>query len=706
MRSILILVFLFLLCPETGFAKSSAPNLALPAAGDEGELTTQDIDQFIRTIEDPVTREQFIKNLNSLREVQKKQAAASKKQQSLGELLLAALSEKVESASELVGKLVGEILEVPGWLQRFGEIAMDPQALQRGMEILLKVLAILGAAWLAQKGAARLLRTPRLSLETRMELNLPLRVAYSLLHFLFDLIPLAVFGLTAQLVLPLTYPSLPTKLTALTIVNANLLARGLNILGCTIFMPHIANLRVPRLTDRRAEYIVTWWRRFAYLVVYSYFFFGLGDLLDMPPGLLSLLQQAIGLVIAILALTFVIQNRLKVARSIKSSDLHPSPWVSLRNRFAETWHIFASLYIFALYAIWALGLPGGFQFLIRATLVTGLVFALTRLVAELVSRLILKSFSLSSDLQGQMPGLERRVSRYMPILLRLVQILIYALAFFILAEAWGIDAIGFLSSSAGKRIADALGSILVVLFIAALTWEGMNAFIDHWLANHMHESRDRRQRLQTLLPLLRNAVRLAIFIMVGLIVLSQVGINIAPLLAGAGVIGLAVGFGAQTLVKDIITGLFIIAEDTIAIGDVVEIDGHEGKVEGMTIRTIRLRDDEGAVHTLPYSFIEAIRNKSKDYSNVIVEVPFKKAADYDKLVKIMEEVGQELKAGPLGKFMLSDLQVQGVSRLGEGATSLRARIRVSPGRQRPVSRGFNLAFKNRLDQMESGKDSQ
>src|SRR5690606_13657595 len=115
-------------------------------------------------------------------------------------------------------------------------------------------------------------------------------------------------------------------------------------------------------------------------------------------------------------------------------------------------------------------------------------------------------------------------------------------------------------------------------------------------------------RMRTLLPLLRNAFLVLLVTVVTLIVLAELGLNIAPLLAGAGVVGLAIGFGAQTLVKDVITGLFMLFEDTIAIGDVVNVGDHGGVVEGMTIRTLRLRDEAGSVHTIPFSAVTSVIN--------------------------------------------------------------------------------------------------
>src|SRR5262249_1811839 len=153
----------------------------------------------------------------------------------------------------------------------------------------------------------------------------------------------------------------------------------------------------------------------------------------------------------------------------------------------------------------------------------------------------------------------------------------------------------------------------------------------------------RRTRVRTLLPLLRSALLGVIVVMTSLIVLSHIGIDIAPLLAGAGVIGVAIGFGSQALVKDVITGLFILLEDQIAVGDVVDLGkDHKGVVEAITVRTIRLRDLAGTVDTVPFSEVTSVKNLTKDFSYVVSRVAISYREDIDRVVEILRQVADEL----------------------------------------------------------------
>ncbi|MGR3342424.1 MAG: mechanosensitive ion channel family protein, partial [Paracoccaceae bacterium] len=185
-----------------------------------------------------------------------------------------------------------------------------------------------------------------------------------------------------------------------------------------------------------------------------------------------------------------------------------------------------------------------------------------------------------------------------------------------------------------------------------------------------------------------------------LIVLSELGINIGPLLAGAGVIGLAVGFGSQTLVKDVITGLFILVENTIAVGDYVEVGGHEGDVESLSIRTIRLRDPAGTVHTVPFSDVGTVVNYTRDFSNVVLNIGIAYRENVDEVMAVIENLGREMAEDKtLGGDIMTPIVAQGVQSLDDSAVIIRAKMRVRAGTQWGMKREFNRRLKNRFDEL-------
>jgi small conductance mechanosensitive channel len=198
-----------------------------------------------------------------------------------------------------------------------------------------------------------------------------------------------------------------------------------------------------------------------------------------------------------------------------------------------------------------------------------------------------------------------------------------------------------------------------------------------------------------LLPLLRTALLCVIVVMTSLIVLSHIGIDIAPLLAGAGVVGVAIGFGSQALVKDVITGLFILLEDQIAVGDIVDIGkDHKGVVEAITVRSIRLRDLAGTVHTVPFSEVTSVKNLTKDFSNVVSRIAISYSEDVDRVVEILRQVSDELMQDEaLHPLILNPFDYMGVDALDEFSVVLLVRIRTLPGKQLVVGRAFNRLVK-------------
>jgi len=206
-------------------------------------------------------------------------------------------------------------------------------------------------------------------------------------------------------------------------------------------------------------------------------------------------------------------------------------------------------------------------------------------------------------------------------------------------------------------------------------------------------------RVRTLLPMLRNAFRITLTVIVLLVVLSQIGVDIAPLLAAAGVVGLAVGFGAQTLVKDIITGVFILLEDTIAIGDVVDLGGsHAGVVEGMTIRTMRLRDGSGSVHTVPFSSVTIVQNLTKDFSYATFDLKVDYREDVDKVLEAIKEVGGEIAKDPQFRYgIIGPLEIIGVDAFQDSGVLVKARMKTRAMSQWDVMRAFNLRLKRLFD---------
>jgi len=242
---------------------------------------------------------------------------------------------------------------------------------------------------------------------------------------------------------------------------------------------------------------------------------------------------------------------------------------------------------------------------------------------------------------------------------------------------------------AGFIIMFAIGAVEVFSF--AIT-RGL-----HRGARHAGSLR-RAAQLRTLAPVLKGVATTVVAIIAVMMALSQFGVDIGPLIAGAGVLGLAIGFGAQTVVKDFLTGIFLILEDNVSIGDVVTIGEFGGVVEDMSLRTIKLRDFDGTLHIFPYSEAMVIHNKTKSFGFAVFELSIDYAADIGKALELMRNVGAQMEAEPEFRAkMLDTIEVVGVDRLADSAVILKGRIKTMPGSQWAVQREYLKRIKLAFD---------
>ncbi|WP_413191451.1 mechanosensitive ion channel domain-containing protein [Pararobbsia alpina] len=271
------------------------------------------------------------------------------------------------------------------------------------------------------------------------------------------------------------------------------------------------------------------------------------------------------------------------------------------------------------------------------------------------------------------------------------------------ARLWNHSVIRFAQESAsGRGISHSIFSICATLFFSWLVWIVLDTAVTEALNPTTHHGKQSQpsSRARTMLPLIRNFTFVVILVIVIISTLANLGINVTPLLAGASVIGLAFGFGAQSLVQDLITGLFILIEDTISVGDSVEVDGgHAGIVETLSIRTCRLRDAQGAIHAIPFSQIKTIKNLSRDFAFAVFDVRVPFSADVDHITHLIREVGQELHEDiRYRREMLGPVEVFGLDRFDPNWMVIKGQIRTRPLQQWPIVRAFNQRLKRKMDE--------
>ena len=670
-----------------------------PAAAQDSQdplVSVQDLEDLASAIEDKGQRQQLIARIRALIAAGK---GTGPPVESPGARIISGLSEKAREAGRqamAAAETLSLLPQLAVWLKSQAD---DPGVRAFWLALLLKISVIIALGLAAGRLTGAILGSPRRSLESRETEFVLTRALFLMARTVLDLAPVAAFAVAAYVAVSVMQLHPRAHLVALSVINAYLISSGLLVLARMVLVPAAPSLRLFALGGGTANYLYIWVRRLASVGVYGYFLIEAALLLGLPAGGHAGLLRILGLLLTAMAMVLIFQNRVPVANWISGEAARPG---SLRERFAVIWHVLAALYVAAVFVVWALGVEGGFEYLARATLATVLILAATRLGLLGLGRAVRRGFSVGEDLKARFPNLEARANRYVPTLHRVGQVLISGTAAMVLIQAWGVDAFGWLATPFGERLVGSVFSIAAVLAVSLVVWEAFSSGIERYLEKTGEDGNviERGERAKTLLPLLRKVAMVVLSALVVLVVLSELGVQIGPLLAGAGVLGLAVGFGAQTLVKDVITGLFILIEGTISVGDWVEVGGHEGTVESLSIRTIRLRDSAANVHTVPFSEVSSVLNYTKDFSYAVLNIGVAYRESVDEVMAVIAGIGAEMmEDAELGPDILQPIDVQGLNSLDDSAVVIRARIKTRPGRQWAMRRAFNRRMKNRFDEL-------
>ena len=291
---------------------------------------------------------------------------------------------------------------------------------------------------------------------------------------------------------------------------------------------------------------------------------------------------------------------------------------------------------------------------------------------------------------------QQRKQRFIFVIRSVIRLMLITILLFSLMSAWGFDLISKYRIIGGRDVVQTLIDIGAVILIGYIIWEVIQLWMERKLPDEPEEGVIEIEgegggaaatRTETLLPLFKTTLLIVLFLMVVMSVLYSLGIQIGPLLAGAGVVGIAVGFGAQKLVQDIISGVFFLIDDAFRKGEYVEVAGMRGTVEKLSVRSMRLRHHLGSVQTIPYGEIATVRNQSRDWVIMKLELRLPYDVDIEKVRKIIKKVGQEmLEDEETGPNMLQPLKSQGVMRVEESALIVRMKFTAKPGEQWIVRR--------------------
>ncbi|HEY7991878.1 MAG TPA: mechanosensitive ion channel domain-containing protein [Stellaceae bacterium] len=696
--------------PVWGQSAASAPNAAaaLTAAAAQTAKpadqagTTADLQNLVNTLQDDKQRAALINQLRTLIAAQTATAAAQPAGVETGaQGIVEGLAAHFRTIGQELIDIVGIARAAPHGTHWIAAQVGSPEARAAWIGALARLAVAFAAGAAVWYLLGRLLRPVRARLGRRNAERLPTWLALLVTTLVLTLIPIAAFAAVATLVLAILHPALPAQRAGAAAIGAIFDAQALLAVAWTALLSP-ARPYFLRLGEESRSYLYIWVRRFVLWAVYGFAAAAIVRALDAPLSVHDLILRLATVALAGLAVVFVLQNQHAVAEFLRGSPDEARPggvFRAIRLALADTWHILAIVYILGSFGSYLVDLHGGVGFVLRATLASIAVLIGAGLATRFVHHLNRRGFELTAEMRFRYPGLQARANRYLPALIFAVSALIYILAIVLLLQAWGSDAIGWFELQSVRRVFGGLLSIGVVVVIAIAIWELINAAVERTLAGgNVVRHAQVGARMRTLLPLARTTVLIAIVTMVSFIVLSQLGVDIAPLLAGAGIIGIAIGLGSQQLVRDIINGLFILVENTVTVGDWVDVGGgHAGRVEELSIRSMTLRDGSGALHTVPFSAVAAVVNTNRGIGNAAIGVTVALGQDIDRAERLLGEIAADMRKEPQYKFvMLSELQYWGVDKVDGSSVTLVGQIVCTDGGRWPVQREFNRRVAQRF----------
>jgi len=469
-----------------------------------------------------------------------------------------------------------------------------------------------------------------------------------------------------------------------------------------ILSPYLAQYRIPRMGDREARRLHLWLCYVAIAGLFTGLFSAWLRELTPDPDAVVLITVMLTVVIVLLNILLVLINRTAISGAILNHQ--PLSEASLPLRLVATFWAPAAILYFILGWIDSvdgliLGNPpavpviaGAYGILTSIIVVYAVVnYAIERGFARARAMRAVNSEEAEEDTASEVvedaAAAPQQITTFEGLARRVAAILAFVAGAYAFAMIW-VEDTGMVQNSLPARTLD----VIVILFIGYIVHNAFRIWIDDKIREEQGEEAPAElgdegggtsaSRLATLLPLFRNFVLIVILVTMGLIVLMELGVNVGPLFAGAGIVGVAVGFGSQSLVRDIFSGAFFLFDDAFRKGEYIDVGGVKGTVETISVRSFQLRHHLGALHTIPFGEIQVLTNYSRDW--VIMKLPLRVTYDTDveKVRKLIKKLGQDLLDDPvIGADFIQPLKSQGVIEMQDSAMIIRVKFMTKPGDQ-------------------------
>ncbi|MDF7673713.1 mechanosensitive ion channel [Acetobacteraceae bacterium ESL0709] len=470
-----------------------------------------------------------------------------------------------------------------------------------------------------------------------------------------------------------------------------------------LFAPTKPWLRLTTLSDETSIFLFKGLRNIGHVTSWGVTALIILKDCTLPESIGLSLAKILALIVHIMVIILILGSRSNVNWALNRAAEHNKRLAPILRFIAKCWWIIAVFFVFALWLVWAAEIPGGYEMILR---ITG------RTLAALIIMRVLSIFAYG--------GLERffnslnnwsvsketraRILRYYPAAQRVVSFIIIVLTVLALTIAWGTPAYEVIGRhTIGARLLSSLATIIISLLIGVIIWEVANVAIEHKIRQLEEDGtgnyKARTARIRTLQPMLRILLLVVLTAIIGLTVLSQLGINIAPLLAGASIFGVALGFGSQKLVQDFISGLFLLMENALTVGDAVTLNGTYGIVEKLSLRTVHVRANDGSINIFPFSSLGQIINYNRDFARALITADVSYDTDTDLAVQALFDVTKGMRADPdFENLIIDNFQLWGVDSLNDSSVSIKGALPTTTAGRWPVQRQFYRRMKKLFEE--------
>lgn len=623
-----------------------------------------------------------------------------------GSLMVGGIQAEAHVIRENLGKLLARIGDLPSALTLVYKNFTEGRSPWHVFYVLTGMTVMFTVGYIAERLFRRWTQPARRRFEQATPQQLGGKLGYLGLRIVLDLVAVGVFAVMTIATFFIFYQGHePSRLMVTTYVSVVLIVRLASVVSTFLIAPGAPHVRMVPFDDADARYYhrcVIWFVGFVSFGILTGSFL---SLLGLADDLHLLLTMFAALASTVMLCVMIWHGRNGIAALIRGGVAEGRVTRQVKEFLAETWHLLAIAYVVGVIGLTFVRRIAGEDtsagVALGSIMIVLAVVLLDAAIGRLMNDFVRARQAANADAAGG--------ANYIPAVRRGVRIMLVLVGVVVFAGLWGLNLFSMADQSLGATMTRTILDVGITVLIAYVGWQIAKTAIDKHLAAEDGEAEVERgaegggtgaSRVRTLLPLLRRFLQILISVMVSMIVLSSLGVDIGPLIAGAGIFGLAIGFGAQTLVRDIVSGVFFLLDDAFRVGEYVDIGDVKGTVEKITVRSLVLRHHLGPLHTVPFGEIKYLSNYSRDW--VIMKLQFRVTYDTDinRVKKIFKKIGADLLQDEvLGPGFIEPFKSQGVKAMEDSAIIVRGKFMAKPGEQfmirkeiyRRVQEGFKEA---------------